>query len=166
MEATDATLVMQDGWPPVDPELWDEPGMHIVGMCTGPMRNIAERGATIALPHAGETIFPAPVQTQFVLVLEDGALRMEAYNPDRHGKIDDIPKMKTPPPILQEQLFGDSGTEEVSEGQQFGNERRKGASRKHWPPRFCPPARHNQLLPKLSRLYRYFDLLSMRRTLL
>lgn len=141
MDAREATLVMEDGFPQVTKNLWGEPGMHIVGMCTGPMRNVAERGATIALPHAGETIFPAPVQTQFVLVLEDGAIRMEEYDPERHGKIDDVPKMEAPPEVLLEQLYGDSGTKEISEGQQFSNERKKGASQKHWRADYHPPVR-------------------------
>lgn len=142
MEAGEATLVMQDGWPQISKELWGEQGMHVIGLCTGSIRNVAERGATISLPHAGETVFPASVQTQLALVLEDGMLRMEVYDPDRHGKIDDIPKMETTPAELEDQLFGNSGDREVSEGQQFGNERRKGASRKHWRANYHPPVRH------------------------
>ena len=141
LEVDPATLEMQDGWPQIDPKLWDEPGAHVIGLCTGPMRDVAKRGATIALPHAGETVFPAPVATQFVLILEDGVLQTEKYDPDRHGPIDDIAKMEVTPPELQEQLFGHSGDREVSEGQQFRNVRKAGASRKHWPPGYQPPVR-------------------------
>lgn len=137
----DATLVMQDGLPPVAEEFWDKPGAQIRGRSVGKIRNVADKGVTIERPIGDTTVFPAPVQTQFVLVLEDGAIRMEEYDPERHGKIDDVPKMEVPPEVLLEQLYGDSGTKEISEGQQFSNERKKGASQKHWRADYHPPVR-------------------------
>lgn len=135
------TLAMRDGLPQIPSEWWDEKGIHIVGRCEGPIRNVANRGTSVQRGSGEATIFPVPVQTQFVMVVEDGTLRMEAFDPERHGGWDDIPLMETSPPELLEQLFGDSGTEEISEGQQFSGVRKSFASREHWPARHHPKPR-------------------------
>ncbi len=141
LEADAATLEMEDGWPPVDPKLRDEPGAQIRGRSVGRIRNVAKKGATIELPDGDVVEFPAPVQPQVVVKVENGVLLAERYDLKLHREAMDIPLMETTPVELQEQLFGDSGTQEVSEGQQFSNVRKAGASRKHWLPRHHPPVR-------------------------
>lgn len=123
---------MRNGWLQIPPELWDQPGTHIVGLCVGPTRESQVHGVAV---HRGvsedTTIFSRPERTEFVLVLKDGNLSMQAYDPKIHGELQVIPLMETPPAALLEQLYGDSGTQERSEGQQFNDERKKGASRGH-----------------------------------
>ncbi|MBI5449109.1 hypothetical protein HY948_02215 [Candidatus Gottesmanbacteria bacterium] len=141
-KADDATQNMLDGIPQIPVEWWDEPGMHIVGRCEGPTRDVASHGATVIHGHT-EVIFSATVQTQFVLIVEDGIPRIEAYKSESHGTWQDIPVMEISPAQLQEQLEQFGGDEEVSTGQQFSNVRKDGASRKHWPPNHHPTIRIN-----------------------
>ena len=125
---------MQSDWPQIPPEWWDESGAHIIGLCTGPVRESRHHGHRVQRGTGGDdVIFPVPRQTQFVLVFEDGVLYAEEFDPGRHGEIGDIPRMETSPPGLLEQLYGEGGTEEIGIGQQFNCVRKTGCSRTHWP---------------------------------
>ena len=133
---------MWDGWPQIAFDLWDKPGIHIVGLCTGPIRDVGSRGAEVEQGVGGEhTIFPRPVQTQYVMVLKDGVPRMEVYDRTQHGPIGDIRLMETTPPELLEQLYGDGGTQKIPQGQTFANTRKGGASHTRWGPRHHPKPR-------------------------
>ncbi len=70
----EATRDMEDGWPQLDSKFWDQEGALKKGISKGGIRNVAKRGATIALASREETAFPAPVQTQIVVDIKDGVL--------------------------------------------------------------------------------------------
>ena len=141
LEADQATLDMLDGLPPVDPEFWDKQGAQIRGISLGNLRNVAGRGATITTSDGLITEFPAPVQPQIVVKVENGVLLTERYDLKLHREAMDIPPMETTPVELEDQLFGDSGDRLVTEGQQLRNVRRKGTTRKKWPADYHPPVR-------------------------
>lgn len=138
----EATRDMEDGWPQVAPELRDVEGVLKRGISEGGIRNVAKRGATIALASGEETVFPASVQTQIVVDLEQGVLGTRAYDLKTHGEMMDIPLMEATPAELEEQLFADGGDRMVTEGQLLRNKRKKGVSHKKWPAGYQPPIRH------------------------
>lgn len=137
----DATLVMQDGLPPVAEEFWDKPGAQIRGLSVGKIRNVADKGATFERPIGDTTVFPAPVQPQLVVKLEDGVLLTEAYDLTIHREAMDIPEMETTPAELENQLYGESGDRLVPEGRQLSNVRKKGIGRIKWRADYHPPVR-------------------------
>lgn len=137
----EATHDMQDGWPQVDPELWDEEGALKRGISVGGIRNVAKKGATIALASGKETVFPAPMQSQIVVDLEQGVLGTDPYNLNVHGEVMDIPLIQTTPAELEEQLFADGGDRMVTEGQKLRNLRKEGTSHKKWLVGYQPPIR-------------------------
>lgn len=93
-------------------------------------------------PHGEKITVPAPVQTQIVVLFEQGVLGTDPYDLAIHGEMMDIPLMEISPPELEEQFSGESGTKEVPLGQVMRNTRREGTSNKKWPPKHYPPVRH------------------------
>ena len=140
-DASDPDSVMQSELPQLPIEEWDRPPGFALGKITGKMRNM---GNTPLEQGSGDlTIFAQPKQTQFVRVqFEDGMERMEKYDPQRHGPLNDIPDTGLLPGELLEQLSG-FGVELVDQGQQFQRVRksRGGASKLHWPPGHHPRPR-------------------------
>lgn len=141
VETDQATLDMLDGLPPVDPELWDEQGAQIRGMSVGKIRNVAGKGVTIERSIGDITEFPAPVQPQVVVKVENGVLLTEGYDLTIHREAMDIPEMETTPVELENQLYGESGDRLEPEGRQLSNVRKKGIGRIKWRADYHPPVR-------------------------
>ena len=140
----EATLNMQDGWPQIDPELWGEEGSLRSGISVGEIRNVAKRGAIRPLASGEEIIFPAPVQTQIVVYLEQGVLGVSEYDLATHGELMDILPMETTPAELQEHLFADGGDRMVTGGQELSNLRKRRVSHKKWLAGYQPPIRNRR----------------------
>lgn len=141
VETDQATLDMLDGLPPVDPELWDEQGAQIRGMSVGKIRNVAGKGVTIERSIGDITEFPAPVQPQVVVKVENGVLLTEGYDLSVHREIMDIPPMETTSAELEDQLYSESGDRLEPEGRQLSNVRKKGIGRIKWRADYHPPVR-------------------------